>query len=656
MRRLVHGLDADQRAAVLTDATPLAVIAAAGSGKTTVLTRRIARRITDGSASAAHVLALTFTRDAAGELHRRLRRLDVRERIEAGTFHAVALRLLRDRAIARHATPPAVATDRVRLIREVCTEARVRAEPFAVMADIDWVRARLVPPFEFAKAARAAGRRPAVPAEQLAELTDRYGALKRRRRVVDFDDLLDGVSAAIRDDPVFADVVRWRFRHVFVDEAQDLNPLQFRLLTDVLGTNTDVCLVGDHRQAIYGWNGADPASLTEVERRFPGVTVIGLVGNQRCSPEIVRAGSAALAAAGIPDDTESRRDDGRPVRIERLPDDVAERSTVVASVRDLVVRHGAGGVAVLARTNDQLRPLADALAGAGLPVSHSAAVGGLDAVLTEVGRLAGRERLAEWVEQVWTPATARVGRTEPSAVDTDADADADTEPGRAPRTGAIRRRVAEEIDRFLSSGEPGSFRAWVEARHPFDDLTPEPGARGISLLTFHAAKGREWPAVVVTGVEVGLVPHVSSSTAEQRREEARLLYVALTRASDELVVTAAARRNGRDTGPSPWLGEVEATIADATPVAAPAAIRRPARPADPLTPLRVWRDEVARRAGVAPGAIATSSMLRALQERRPVDAAGIAAVLGLSDSAARRLAPGLLDVLAMLPDEATPAR
>src|SRR5687767_8366294 len=126
---LLRGLDPEQRLAVMTDAGPLAIIAAAGSGKTTVLTRRIARRILDGSADASHVLALTFTREAAGEMRRRLRRLDVREHVEAGTFHAVALRLLRDRALTNRTAPPTVASDRVRLVREVLTETRTPVEP-----------------------------------------------------------------------------------------------------------------------------------------------------------------------------------------------------------------------------------------------------------------------------------------------------------------------------------------------------------------------------------------------------------------------------------------------------------------------------------------------------------------------------------------------
>jgi DNA helicase II / ATP-dependent DNA helicase PcrA len=644
VRGLLRGLDADQRDAVLTDAMPLAIVAAAGSGKTTVLTRRIARRLADGTADASHVLSLTFTRDAAGELHRRLRRLDVRERIEAGTFHAVALRLLVDRAIAQHAPPPVVAPDRLRIVREVITELRMRAEPYAVAADIDWARARLVRPESFGRAARDAGRRPHVPPERFAEVTERYEALKRRRGVVDFDDLLERTITTIRDDPTFAEIVRWRFRHVFVDEAQDLNPLQFELLRQITAARPDICLVGDHRQAIYGWNGADPGSLTEVEQRFPGVTVLNLVGNHRCTPEIVRAGAAALSVMGIDDDTLSRRPDGRAPRIDRLADDRAEVQHVAALVRDLAQRHGARGVAVLARTNEQLGPFAAAIEQRGLAVVRSAGRSTLDTVLGEVHRCTTREQLAAWVESVWSgdgdTDRGTAGGREGSAPE-----------GRGEEVEPVRRRVAEEVDRYLTADEPGGFRAWVEARHPFDDLLPDLGNDAVSVLTFHAAKGREWPAVVVTGVESGLVPHSSATTIEQRREESRLFYVALTRASDELTITASHQRNGRTTTPSPWLDTVAASVLVPAAAPPPSDMIRARRPADPLAALRAWRDEVARKAGIAPDAVCTVRALRTLAEHPPTDTDGIATVLGVSSSAAARLAPELLAVLAVVADQ-----
>ncbi|MCB9394655.1 MAG: ATP-dependent helicase [Acidimicrobiaceae bacterium] len=620
MASVLRGLDPQQREAVTIDAAPLAIVAAAGSGKTTVLTRRIARRIIDGSADARHVLALTFTRDAAGELRRRLRRLEIREPIESGTFHAVALRVLRDRALGTGGTPPSVANDRFRLIREVLTETRVRCEPGAALGDLDWARARLVPTSEFVAANRRVRRRPALSNDAFAAVLDAYTALKRRRGVVDFDDLLAGMLGEMRQDLVFADVVRWRFRHLFVDEAQDLNPLQHALLEEIRGGRPDICLVGDHRQAIYGWNGADPTTLLEVETHYPGVTVVSLTGNYRCSPQVVRAGAAALAAASIDDDTESRRPDGRPLRVIACADEHDEAAVVASMARDLVHRHGARHVAVLARTNEQLDALGRALSVAGVPIARAVGTSVLDRTVLEASRCTSRDQLAHWIESVWAA----------DAVD------------------PIRGRVAEEADRFLSSNEPGGFRTWLEVRQPFDDLaTDDEGA--VSLLTFHAAKGREWEAVVVTGVEDGLVPHASAGTVAQRAEEARLLYVALTRASDALVVTWAGERRGRAAAASPWLAAVSATIEHQRRAAPPADWRRPPRAPEPLQALKEWRATVARAAGVAPAAVCSDQVLRSMLADPPTDVAQVAVRLGLGIGAAERLAPKLLTLLPAAP-------
>ena len=204
--------------------------------------------------------------------------------------------------------------------------------------------------------------------------------------------------------------------------------------------------------------------------------------------------------------------------------------------------------------------------------------------------------------------------------------------------------MAEEVDRFLSSNESGGFRAWVEARQPFDDLEPDDEG-AVSLLTFHAAKGREWRAVVVTGVEQSLVPHASSTTPTQRAEEARLLYVALTRASDELIVTWADRRNGNPTGPSPWVAALQAAAPGRVGIAGSAGAAQPtADPIDPMAPLRAWRADVARAAGVAERAVCSDQVLRSLVESPPDGAAELAARLGVSVTVAERWVPRILDV------------
>ena len=603
---LLLGLDAQQREAVITTAAPLAVVAAAGSGKTRVLTTRIAYRVLEGTAHARHVLALTFTRDAASEMKRRLRQLELREPIDAGTFHSIALRLLRDRALTRQQPAPQVADDRLRLMRECLTQLRLSADPFAAMADIDWARARVVEPSRFDAACRAERRRSAIPAGRYGELFDAYTALKKRRGVVDFDDLLVGLLHALTTDRSWAEAVRWRYRHFFVDEAQDMNPLQLAVLEALRNGRPDVCLVGDPRQAIYGWNGADHTTLSEVERVVPGVTVVALSTNYRCSPQVVHAAAAALAASGQHDTTQSHLDDARQVTVSEHADEHAEAEAVAIHLRQLLHRVSGRNLAVLARTNDQLTVIHEALTRHGIVTERSVGRSPLEAAIRAATRCTNREQLAQWVDQAFAG--------------DDADA----------------FRVAQEADRFLTSGEPGGFRAWVEARSPFDHLDTDHSDDAVSLLTFHAAKGREWWGVVVAGVEDGLVPHSSAHSKEQLHEEARLFYVALTRAGHHLHLTHATARRGRPTAPSRWLGSVDATIDRSPPVAPPV---RPIPASDPLTALREWRSAVAAASGQAEHAVCPDRVLRSLLSNPPTDHADLAARLGITVSAAQRLRP-----------------
>jgi DNA helicase-2/ATP-dependent DNA helicase PcrA len=603
---MLHGLDAEQREAVTTTAAPLAIVAAAGSGKTTVLTRRIAFRVASGTAMAQHVLALTFTRDAAAELKRRLRKLDIREPIEAGTFHGVALRLLRDRALAANHAPPQIANDRIRLAREVLSELKLAVEPYAALADLDWARARLVPPERYEGAIRITRRRTALPPARFADFVAAYERLKRRRGVIDFDDLLVQTIEALRTDKPWADGVHWRYRHLFVDEAQDLNPLQHSMLEALRAGRLDLCLVGDPRQAIYGWNGADPTTLAEVEVRYPGVTVVSLTSNYRCSPQVVRAGAAALAASGQQDNSESRQPGAATVIVQQLADEVEEAEAVARHVRGLLHHHRGSDLAVLARTNEQLTVLQQALTSFGVDSERSNGRSPLDVALRAAYRCTSREQLAIWVDTAFSTGDE------------------------------LTRRVAEEADRFLSSGEHGAFRGWVERRDPFDDLEPTDSRDAVALLTFHAAKGREWWGVVITGAEEGLVPHGSASSPTQLAEEARLFYVAITRAAQHLLITHSAQRQRKPIAPSRWLQAVTDSTAGDVPVAPPPRARLAK---DPLIPFREWRSAIARVSGQSDEAVCSDRVLRSLAESPPADTADLARRLGITESAAQRLRP-----------------
>ncbi len=511
---MLAGLDAAQAAAVTTPSTLVAVIAGAGSGKTRVLTTRIAHRVELGTATARHTLALTFTREAAGELRRRLRRSGVRDHVETGTFHGVALALLRQRWADLGQRPPTVVGDRERLLAEVAGGLPVPV----VATEAEWAAARGVTADGYVRAARAAGRRRSAPPDQIATALGAYEVLKHRRGVVDLDDILSLAGRELARDAAWADAVRWRYRHVLVDEAQDINPMQHRLLDLLVGGRGDLYLVGDPAQAIYGFNGSDPTLLRDVADRLPGIEIVHLPVNHRSRPQIVNAAVAVLRADGQDSEAVSNRADGPAVRIVGADDEDHEAALVARLVRTfdpVAIRTGA--VAVLARTNAQIGRLTAALTAAGVPTTRRQPAPGspLVAAVRVATALPSATRLRTWAHDVLEA----------------------EDHGATPE-----RQVAAAVLEFLRDqpfGDGAALRGWIASTNPFAD--PD-GVRGVEALTFHAAKGREWHSVVVTGVETGLVPHRTATTGEARAEEARLLHVA---------IDARHRRPRRHVGSSP---------------------------------------------------------------------------------------------------------
>ncbi len=641
--RLLDGLDAEQRRAVTATEHPLAIIAPAGSGKTTVLTRRIAHRVAIDSADADHVVALTFTRQAAGELRQRLWRLGVRgPGLRVGTFHAVAHALLRQRWMEQSRRAPTLLSSNRRLLAEVIGARHDPAELTATATELEWSRARMITPERYAEATRRAGRRPMIDPQRIAGYLADYAALKRRRGVVDFDDLLADCAAEIRNDANYAQVVRWRFRHLFVDEFQDLNPLQHHLLEAWRGGRPDICVVGDPRQAIYGWNGADSRLLERIDDTLPGVTVVRLRRNYRCSPQIVAA-AAGVLPPGMADDTASMRPDGPLVETVGAPDEAAEAELVARRVRTLRPPGGRwSSIGVLARTNAQLPVLARALQRVGVPhvvlgtggrVANDDTTSGL---LDDVRRIKRSNELAAWSADL-------------------ADSDVSDTDETTPRTTAwlaARRALSIAARRFLTevpAGDGAAFADWYllgagEATMP----------DAVELSTFHAAKGREWRAVVVAGFETHLVPHSSARTADERAEESRLAHVAFTRAADELVVTWAMQRHDRTSGPSK-LVPTPVIDEDDDGLAVPLALfdRLASAPDDDaavLAALFAWRERAGRAARLSPSSVIGDDALRILAAERPTTLAEIVRLAALGPSSARHMGPRLLDVISAAVD------
>ncbi len=630
---LIADLDADQRAAVTAESHLVAVIAGAGSGKTRVLTRRIAYRIAVETADPRHTLALTFTREAAGEMRKRLLRLGLRERVEAGTFHSVMLGVLKQRWTDTERRPLTVVNDRRRLVGDAI-DASDRRSLTAYVGEIDWASARGIDAAHYASAARREQRHPAPGIDRCAAVYSDFQTLKKRRGVLDFDDVLAHTIRDLRQDHEFGDTVRWRFRHLLVDEAQDLNPLQHALVDLLRSGRNDLFLVGDPSQAIYGFNGADPTLLVEVETRFPGIEIVRLPVNHRSTPQIVAAGVHVLTTTEQPSPLVSNRGDGPTV--ERVVGD--DEDDEAACVAQFVLRCDpnlvrTGEVAVLARTNAQLTAFADALDRVGIPVRRHADASGtpLQAAVRQVAALGSASRLRGWAHDVLDapPPPQSLRTLEPQRNASAGDPPPDPE-----------RRVAAAVLEFLREqplGDGATFRAWVATTNPFDDASTD----GVDLLTFHAAKGREWHTVAVTGVESSLVPHKSASTVAGKAEEGRLLYVAFTRATDRLLVTHAARRGGYARTASPFVVDLDL---DERPPAPPP--RRVRARVDPLAgALHDWRAEAARRADILPGQLCSDRDLAAIARARPATAEELAAVTSFGAITAERLAPQILDVV-----------
>ena len=642
---LLDGLTDQQRDAVTTAADPLCIIAGAGSGKTRVLTRRIAWHATEGSIDPRRVLALTFTRRAAAELRTRTRRLGLRDEVAAGTFHAAALATLRRFWDHTGRTHPTLVERRGAFLAK--THPRLdRATIADLDVEIGWARARLVNPEDYGEAAAAAKRRPPRSAEFVMKAYAGYQAHKHERRMIDFDDVLALCHATMNREKAFADAQRWRHRHLFVDEFQDVNPLQFALLRSMLGPESSLVVVGDPDQAIYGWNGAEPDFLNHIDDHLPGIAVVHLRTNFRSTPEILAVAGRVLGKEPQP----AARFRGDPPTLTACGLD-DEAATVALAVR---ARHKPGAPwrhqAVLARTNAQLPAVRSALEAAGIPVRSRGE-----------GALLRRPEIMDLLDR-WPKAGAL------SAVLADERAGSDDRSGAKPLDPERAAMVAAFLDLargHLSLEPDASVEEFVTAlRH--DDRIGTAGD-AVELATFHSAKGLEWPIVHIVGLEDGLVPIAFARTRAARDEEQRLLYVAVTRAERELHATWCTERTigekvlGRP--PSPWLDAFVDPDA-AAPPQSPHLDELRARLGDPppdidltdtdltdtVTPvveaLEAWRRAAAHVARVAPTAVLSDDAIRSIARTRPTTVEALAALPGIGPARARRFGPQLLGISA----------
>ncbi len=696
---VLEQLDPEQRAVATALRGPVCVLAGAGTGKTRAITHRIAYGVHSGVMTASHVLAVTFTARAAGEMRTRLRGLGV-SGVQARTFHSAALRQLTyfwPRVVGGEL--PSLVTSKAGLVAEAASRSRLPASGPAlrdVASEIEWAKSTRTAPDDYAAAAARAGRAPVgdlAPAE-VARLFASYEEVKRARGRIDFEDVLLLTVAVLEDRPEVAEQVRGQYRHLVVDEFQDVNPLQYALLGLWLGERDDVCVVGDAAQTIYSFTGATPEYLLGFRQRYPHAEVVRLVRDYRSTPQVValangvlRAARDGVSRAGV--ELVAQRPPGPDPVFAGFPDEPAEAAGVAARVAALV-RSGTppSEIAVLYRVNAQSEVFEEALAEAGIPY-----------VLRGAERFFERPEVREAV--LLLRGAARAGSGDTASGDAAA-GDADTGladevravlgtigwTARTPEgTGAVRERwdslnalvgLAEDVAEVVPGARLADLVTELAERAAVQHA---PTVEGVTLASLHAAKGLEWDAVFVVGLVEGTLPLSFASTPAAVEEERRLLYVGVTRAREHVHLSWAAARSPGGRGsrqPSRFLdglrpaGPTDRARTPATgrsrrsrsvplpttcsgcgaPLVTPADRTR-GRCADcpPLYDeavferLRAWRLERSKADKVPAYVVFTDATLEAIAARGPVSLAELGSVNGVGAVKLDRYGPDVLAIL-----------
>jgi DNA helicase-2/ATP-dependent DNA helicase PcrA len=581
---------------------PLCILAGAGTGKTTTITRRIAWQVASGAFPPEHILAVTFTEKAAGELRARLRALGV-EGVRASTFHSAALALLR----RFQGDPGRILPTKAVLLRRIgnTLPGAYRFRPAGDLAtEIEWAKNRRLTPDTYHD--WLGEHEPPVPPDLMRRVFREYEQRKAEDGLLDFEDLLERAVQLLDGDHEARAAVHDRWRAFTVDEYQDVNLLQQTLLELWLGDRDELCAVGDDYQAIYGFTGASARWLLALPERFPHARVVRLERSYRSTPQVLQlanrlvprlGGSAKTLTPTVPDGPE-------PL--------VGPGLDVVPHVWQL---HAVGvpleEMAVLLRTNARTAEFEEAFHDGGIPF-QGASLLARDAARQLLKALRGRRGpAADAVRELATrqglleEVPEKLGEREQT------------------RQADLARlvRLAEQFD--------GEVEDFVDSLH---ERFGETAGRGVHLLTLHRAKGLEWEAVFLPHVEEGELPIRRGDVDEERR----LFYVGLTRTKRHLLVAWAGR-------PSRFLDELGVRAA------APPLPKRE-RPVLEQTPavqaLREWRRARARADEVPAFVVFSDRTLAELAARTPRTLAELAAVPGIGPAKLERYGEELLARLA----------
>ncbi len=566
---VLDGLDPEQREIAEHLRGPVSVLAGAGTGKTRAITHRIAYGVRSGVYAPERVLAVTFTRKAAGELQGRLRALGA-DGVRAQTFHGAALSQL------GHfwpdvvgGTAPQILSGKVAALSQLVESNGMRLGGEALRdlaAEIEWRKTTMLSIDRYAEHVEERPLPTGVTAEQLIELHRGYAALLEERRQIDFEDVLVLLTGMLESEPRVALQVRERYRFFTVDEYQDVSPLQHALLRVWLGDRDDVCVVGDASQTIYSFAGASSSYLLRFGVEHPNARQVRLERNYRSREPIVRMANrlmrdqpgaltlSAMRGSGE-EETPAPVAGAAPAQppaaataptFEWFASEADEAQAVAGSIA-AAIQAGtpASEIAVLYRTNAQSARFEEAIRRNGMSVRVHGAQRFFDRadVRQAVMLIRGEAKVAHDrpLFQIVSDALRAGGWSA------------------RPPEGAAQREKWEALSALLSLVDempPGSgiveFSEELLARQRTQH---EPTLDAVTLSAVHAAKGLEWSLVHVAGLSEGQFPIVHAVDEASIDEERRLAYVAFTRARDTLRLSGVAGGARAPRQPSRFIAE-----------------------------------------------------------------------------------------------------
>jgi len=652
--QFLDSLNPEQREAVLHTDGPLLILAGAGSGKTRVITFRIAHLIGQGYAAPDEVLAVTFTNKAAEEMRTRVEQLlgDERRPVWMSTFHSLCARLLRREGPAIGLTRDFViydSSDQISVVKQALKSLDIDdklIQPRAALSRISQAKNKMETPDQMKSSGWG------LRDQQIAKVYEVYRRVLDDAGALDFDDLLLKTVDLFEGNEQVRERYARKFKYIMIDEYQDTNRPQYLLIKRLAELHRNLCVVGDPDQSIYKWRGADLKNILDFETDFPEAVIVRLEQNYRSTQVILDAASAVISQnRGRKEKTLwTEKKGGEPILYMRAGDEIEEADFITRAVREARQKDPNTMVAVLYRTNSQSRAIEDALMREGVPYRI---IGGvrfyerkeIKDVLAYLRLVINPHDDVSFRRVVNVP-TRGIGKTVMEALDAVdlADADSDVPPLLAvgldpvvsrqsmwarmhvliekklsqPRAiqslktfrdvivslandashvgvaGVIARALddsgylkdlreersedaearIENLMELVSAAreyegrdDEASLGGFVDRLSLLSEADEEDGAKEarVWMMSMHAAKGLEFPIVIVAGMEEGLFPHARSlQSDEDIEEERRICYVCLTRARERLILTSAARRRVfgeyQSTEPSRFLDEIPAEL------------------------------------------------------------------------------------------------